>query len=71
MKILQRLPLPTLHLVQFSQRWVRSFDTPSFSLDASSGYAYVLEREHSRVQAFKSADGGHQGGPLRWLHAGF
>ncbi|KAL4446726.1 hypothetical protein ABPG77_007970 [Micractinium sp. CCAP 211/92] len=43
----------------FSQRWVRSFDTPSFSLDASSGYAYVLEREHSRVQAFKSADGSY------------
>lgn len=37
---------------------MRSFKSPRFSLDASGGYAYVLEREKSRVQAFASPDGG-------------
>lgn len=44
--------------MQFAERWTRSFESPRFSLDASGGYAYVLEREKSRVQAFASPDGG-------------
>lgn len=41
----------------FAGRWVRSFESPRFSLDGSGGYAYVLERDHSRVQAFAAEDG--------------
>ncbi|KAL4425398.1 hypothetical protein ABPG75_009414 [Micractinium tetrahymenae] len=41
----------------FAQRWIRNFESPRLSLDASGGYPYVLERERSRVQAFNSEEG--------------